>query len=91
MFAEMLTKALLAADKRDAPSSHTVEAVEWACKGGPDLQKGCLWAVYFYYCSSPSEFFFSGRDWGVGDMVVVVVVGREAFFLWRLGGQSTWS
>lgn len=52
VFAETLTRSMLVADKRDVPSSYTLEAVEWACKGGPDLQKGCLWGVYYFYNAS---------------------------------------
>lgn len=58
IFAEMLTRSLLTADKHEAPSTHTIQAVEWACQGGPDLQKACLWGVYRFFILPRELLFF---------------------------------
>lgn len=61
LFAETLTKVLLTADGGEAPSSNTLLDLEWVCKGGAELQRGCLWGTYRFLASG-SEYHLSVYD-----------------------------
>lgn len=58
IFVEMLTRALLVADRRggpEVPSPSTFREVAWACQGGVHLQTGCLWGAFLFFAGQGSE------------------------------------
>lgn len=60
-FVDQLTRGLLTADGSTAPSTHTLKALDWACKeGGADSPAACLAGMYRFFISTPSESFAGG-------------------------------
>lgn len=56
-FVDQLTRCLLVADGGAAPSTHTLQALDWACKeGGANSQGACLVGMYRFFMTNPSEF-----------------------------------
>lgn len=51
-FAEQMTRLLFTTDGSTVPSTHTLEALRWACKEGANSQLNCLWGVYLFLLPS---------------------------------------
>lgn len=51
-FADQLTRTLLTADGGAAPSAHTLDTLDWACKEGPSSQGPCLSGMYRFFMST---------------------------------------
>lgn len=54
-FVEQLTRSLLVADGRTAPSTYTLQALGWACKEGANSQGACLAGMYRFFITNPSK------------------------------------
>eukprot|EP00752_Nemacystus_decipiens_P007539 g6737.t2 len=81
-FVDQLTRCLLTTDGSAAPSAHTLQALDWACKEGSNSQGACVAGMYRFFITTPETPSEQALVTTFDMLLAKRIVPKPAFASW---------